>query len=73
MVPARCSSTVQVDLMRGKREGEGSLVTSKYEHLGRIRGHDFLECLPYRPTNSGGRAIPESRATWATTSLIARN
>jgi len=36
-----CSSTVQADPMRGKREREGSPVTKKYEHGGRGRGHDF--------------------------------
>jgi len=40
-VPASCSSTVQADLTRGKREREGSLVTKKYEHGGPKRGHDF--------------------------------
>jgi len=40
-VPARCSSTVQADLTRGKREREGSPGTKKYEHGGRGRGHDF--------------------------------
>jgi len=40
-VPAGCSSTVQVDLTRGKREREGLPVTKKYEHGGWRRGHDF--------------------------------
>ena len=40
-MPARCSSTVQMDLMRGKRESEGLPRTKKYEHGGRRRGHDF--------------------------------
>ena len=40
-VPARCSSTVQGDLMRGKREREGSRVTRKYEQGGPQHGHDF--------------------------------
>ena len=30
-VPARCSSMVQADLTRGKRERKGSPVTKKYE------------------------------------------
>jgi len=42
-VPASCSSTVQVDLTRGKREREGSLVTKKYKHRGPRRGHNFLK------------------------------
>jgi len=41
-VPAMCSSTVQADPARGKREREGSPVTKKYEHGGPRRGHDFL-------------------------------
>jgi len=40
-VPATCSSTVQADLTRGKREREGSLVTKKYEHGGPRQGHGF--------------------------------
>jgi len=40
-VPARCSSMVQADLMRGKREREGLARTKKYEHGGPKRGHDF--------------------------------
>jgi len=40
-VPARCTSTVQADLTRGKREREGSPVTKKYEHGGPRQGHDF--------------------------------
>jgi len=40
-VPARCSSTVQADLTRGKREREGSPVTKKNEHRGPKQGHDF--------------------------------
>jgi len=36
-----CSSTVQADPTRGKREREGSPVTKKYEHGGRRQGHDF--------------------------------
>jgi len=40
-VPARCSSTVQADLTRGKREREGSPVTKKYEDGGPRQGHDF--------------------------------
>jgi len=40
-VPARCSSTVQVDLMSGKREREGSPATKKCEQAVQRRGHDF--------------------------------
>jgi len=40
-VPARCSSTVQADLTRGKWEREGLPRTKKYEHGVRRRGHDF--------------------------------
>jgi len=35
-----CSSTVQADLTRGKQKEEGSPETKKYEHRGRIGGHD---------------------------------
>jgi len=42
-VPAKegCSSTVQADLTRGKREREGSPKTEKYERGGPKQGHDF--------------------------------
>jgi len=42
-VPAKegCSSTVQADVTRGKREREGSPKTEKYECRGPKRGHDF--------------------------------
>jgi len=40
-VPAMCSSTVQADPTRGKREREGSPVTKKYEQGRQRRGHDF--------------------------------
>jgi len=40
-VPAGCSSRVQADLRRGKRESEGSPRTKRYEHGGPTRGHDF--------------------------------
>ena len=36
-----CSSTVQADLTRGKRESEGSPKTEKYERGGPKQGHDF--------------------------------
>jgi len=36
-----CSSMVQADLTRGKREREGSPGTKKYKHGGPRRGHDF--------------------------------
>ena len=42
-MPARCSSTVQADLTRGKRGREGSPRTKKYEHRGPKRGHDLLK------------------------------
>jgi len=47
-VPARCSSTVQADPTRGKREREGSPVTRKYEHGGPRRVTIFR--LPTVPT-----------------------
>jgi len=42
-VPAKdgCSSTVQADLTRGKREREGLPKTEKYERGGPRQGHDF--------------------------------
>jgi len=42
-VPAKegCSSTVPADLMRGKREWEGSPKTEKYERRGPKQGHDL--------------------------------
>ena len=40
-MPAGCSSTVQADLTRGKREREASPGTKKYEHGRRGRGHNF--------------------------------
>jgi len=40
-VPAMCSSTVQGELTRGKREREGLPRTKKYKHGGPRRGHDF--------------------------------
>jgi len=43
-VPAKegCSSTVQADLTRGKREEEGSPNNQKYEHGGHRQGHSIL-------------------------------
>jgi len=41
-VPAMRSSTVQADLMRGKRDREGWPRTKKYKQGGPRRGHDFL-------------------------------
>jgi len=72
-VPARCSSTVQADLTRGKREREGSPVHQEVRTRRTETGSRFFECRPYRPSNSGESAIPESRATRATTSPIARD
>jgi len=42
-VPAKegCSSTVQADPTRGKREREGSPKTEKYKRGGPRQGHDF--------------------------------
>jgi len=40
-MPARCSSTVQADLTRGKRERAGLPETKKYEHGGPRGGHDL--------------------------------
>jgi len=72
-VPASCSSTVQADLMRGKREREGSPDTKKYEQGGPRRGHDFSKYQRYQPSISGESAIPESQATRAPTSPITRS
>ena len=72
-MPARCSSTVQTDLTRGKREREGWPRTKTYKHGGRRRGHDFSNADHTDRANSGESAIPERRATWATTSVIAQN
>ena len=73
-VPAKegRSSTVQADQTRGKREREGSPKTEKYERGGPKQSHDFSKA-PYRPSNSGESAVPESRATRATTSPIVRD
>ena len=46
---------------RSTREGDRNEITA------------FRRCRPYRPMFSGGSAIPESRATGATTSPIARD
>jgi len=71
-VPAGCSSTVQADLTRGKREREALRRTKKYEHRGPRRGHDFsrTDCTDRAAQES---AIPESRATRAATSPMAQN
>jgi len=69
-VPAGCSSTMPADLTSGKREREGWPRTKKYKHGGPRRGHDFSKNQPDRPCTSGESAIPESRATRATTSPI---
>jgi len=54
--------------------GEGRLVSNQEVRTrGTETGSRFFECRPYRPSNSGESAIPESRATRATTSPIARN
>jgi len=63
---------VQADLTRGKREREGSPKTEKYERGGPKQGHDFSNTdRTDRATQES--AIPESRATRATTSPIARD
>jgi len=67
------SSTVQADLTRGKRERERSPKTEKYERGGPKTGSRFFQRRPYRLSNSGESAMPESRATRATTSPIARD
>jgi len=71
-VPAGCSSTVQADLTRGKREREGSpdqeVRTRRTETRSRL-----FDNRPYRPCTSGESAIRESRATRATTSPITRS
>ena len=67
------SSTVQADLRCGKREEEG-LPNNQEGRTRRIEtGSQFFESRPYRSCNSGESAIPESRATRATTSPIVRN
>jgi len=74
-VPAKegCSSTVQADLTGGKREEEGSPNNREVRIRRTETGSPFFECQPYRSCNSGESAIPESRATRATTLLIVRN
>ena len=74
-VPARegRSSTVQADLTRGKREGEGSPNNREVRTRRTETGSQFFKCRPYRSCNSGESAIPERRATRATTSPIVRN
>ena len=67
------SSTVQADLTRGKREEEGSPNNREVRTRRTETGSRFFERQPYPPSNSGESAIPESRATRATTSQIARN
>jgi len=54
--------------------GRGRVVSNQEVHTRWTEtGSRFFECQPYRPSNSGESAIPESRATRATTSPIARN
>jgi len=74
-VPAKegRSSTVQADLTRGKREEEGLPNNRDVRTRRTETGSQFFECQPYRSCNSGESAIPESRATRATTSPIVRN
>jgi len=74
-VPAKegCSSTVQADLTRGKREEEGSPNNREVRTRRTEAGSQFFERRPYRSCTSGESAIPESRASRATTSPIVRN
>jgi len=74
-VPAKegRSSTVQADLTRGKREEEGSPNNREVRTRRMEMRSQFFERQPYRSCNSGESAIPESRATRATTSPIVRN
>ena len=74
-VPAKegCSSTVQADLTCGKREEEGSPNNQEVRTRRTETGSQFFECRPYRSCNSGESAIPESRASRATTSPVVRN
>jgi len=74
-VPATegCSSTVQPDLTGGKREAEGSSHNREVQRRRIDTGSQVFERRPYRSCNSGESAIPESRATRATTSPIVRN
>jgi len=74
-VPAKegFSSTVQVDPTCGKREEEGSSHNREVQTRRMDTGSQFFERRPYRSCNAGESAIPESRATRATTSPIVRN
>jgi len=74
-VPAKeaCSSRVQADPTRGKREEEGSPNNREVRTRRTETGSRFFECRPYRSRNSGESAIPESRASRATTLPIVRN
>jgi len=64
------SSTVQVDLTRGKREEEGSPNNREVRTWRTDTGSQFFDRRPSRSCNSGESAIPDSRATRATTSPI---
>jgi len=74
-VPAKkgYSSTVEADLTGGKREEEGSPNNREVRTRRNETGSQFFACRPYRSCNSGESAIPESRATRATTSPLVRN
>ena len=53
--------------------GEGRLASNQEVRTRRTETRSrFFECRPYRPSDSGESAIPESRATRATTSPITR-
>ena len=67
------SITVQADLMHAKREEEGLQNNREVRTRGMETGSQFFECQPYRSCNPTGSAIPQSRATRATTSPIVRN
>ena len=73
-VPAKegRTSTGQADLTRGKWEKEGCPGPRSTNREDGVEVTVFRR-QPCRPSNSGESAIPESRATRATTSPIARN
>ena len=67
------SSMVQADPTRGKREEEGSPNNREVRTPRTETASQFFVRRQYRSCNSGESAIPESRATRATTSPIVRN
>ena len=68
-----CSSTVQADLTRGKRDREDSPNNREVRTRRTEPRSQFFESPPYRSCNSAESAIPESMATGATISPIVRN